>query len=480
MRFKDLELIAVGLVTFFIYVYADDWLPSLALLTLWISIKLVSTHDRLFALPMALTFQWSQVTLGVFYLGLTGRAVPAIDECDYRPMVLIGLGCCLALAAGIKLGFMVRKPPDPRVPRPEFAFDLPPLVIVYVASIFVEGSLISIAGYYPNFRQIIVTLDTARLGILFLIMRRLCGGKPQWGLLFLVVSIEVVLGITGFFAGFREPVVLAVLAVLEIFDRRKTQHWLALTVAIVGISVLGVVWIGIRSQYRREYIEVDQFSNSRNARVTRVGDLTSDFFRSDAADIWHTTDTLVDRMWTIYYPALAIARVPSVLPHTDGAIFGAALLHIVTPRIFFPNKAMLESDSDEVRKYSNVAVAGRETNTSIAFGYSAESYIDFGLPWMFLPVFGFGVFIGAMYALFRSIIWHRELFVAFGTVAFWLSVYLFERSWATMLGTAVGFMAYLGPPVILIDRLLLVRVAANKTREEHALLFDGPTVRDHV
>ena len=136
-----------------------------------------------------------------------------------------------------------------------------------------------------------------------------------------------------------------------------------------------------------------------------------------------------------------------MLPHTDGAIFGAALVHIVTPRIFFPNKGELMSDSDMVRKYSNMQVAGREHGTSIAFGYAAESYIDFGVPLMFAPVFAFGVFIGFMYVLFRQLIWHRELFVSFATVAFWLSVYLFERSWANTLGIAVGFMVYLGGPV---------------------------------
>ena len=481
MRFKDLELIAVSLIVFFLYAFADDWLPSAALLTLWLCVKLVSTGDRLYSLPMALTFQWSQVTIGVFYLGLTGRAVPAVDESDYRPMVMIGLGCCLALAAGIKLGLKARKRPDPRVPRPEYAFSFAPLVMVYIASIFIEGSLITIAPFYPTFRQIIVTLDTARLGILFLILRRLCGGpRPQWGLFGIVVSVEVVLGITGFFAGFREPVVLAVLAVLEIFDHRNTRHWMAVGVAIVGVSLLGLVWMGIRSDYRREYVEVDQFSGSRNARVTRVGDLTSNFLKNDPTNIWRTADALVDRMWTIYYPALAIARVPSVLPHTDGSIIGAALLHIVTPRVFFPDKPGLESDSEEVRKYANVRVAGREANTSIAFGYSAEAYIDFGLPLMFLPVLGFGFFIGAMYAVFRSIIWHRELFVAFGTVAFWLSTYLFERSWGTMLGTAVGFMGYLGPPVVLIDRFLMVRVSADKEREDAPVLFDAPIYRDRV
>src|SRR6185436_531561 len=116
-------------------------------------------------------------------------------------------------------------------------------------------------------------------------------------------------------------------------------------------------------------------------------------------------------------------------------------------------------------KYSNVRVAGRESGTTIAFGYAAEGYIDYGVPLMFLPVFAFGIFLGALYAFFRSIIWHREIFVAFGTVAFWLSAYLFERSWATMLGVTVGFMVYLGAPTVLLDRFLLVRFAGLQQRE---------------
>ena len=39
---------------------------------------------------------------------------------------------------------------------------------------------------------------------------------------------------------------------------------MAIAVAIVGVSVLGLVWMGIRSDYRKEYVEVDQFSNSRS------------------------------------------------------------------------------------------------------------------------------------------------------------------------------------------------------------------------
>ena len=471
MRLNDLEVVGMGLVALVIGLAAGDWLAGISVLTLMICVKLAWTDDGLFVLPLALAFHWMQGSLGVMYFGFTGRSLPAIDSSDYRPMVLIALGCCLALAAGIRLGLMFKKAPDPAIPRPGFAFSFGLLVSVYAVTVVLEGGLATLAPEYPSLRQILTTFEAARLGVLFLILRRLCSPPPRFGLLALVVTIEIVLGITGFFAGFREPIVLAVLAVLEIFERRNARHWMALVVASVAIMALGVLWMGIRRDYRKEYVAMDQFSASRSARVTRVEDLTTSFLQNDAEGIWTTTDILVDRMWTVYYPALALKRVPTVFPHTDGAILGAALAHIVTPRIFFPNKGELPSDSDEVRKYSGVHVAGREVNTSIAFGYSAEAFIDFGVPLMFVPVFAFGIFIGFCYTMFRSLVWHRELFVAFATVSFWCSLYLFERSWATMLGVTVGFMVYLGGPIVLLDRFLLIRFAAKQAGDDGALLF---------
>ena len=470
MRFSDVELVSYGVGAFLVGLFANDWIAGASILTLLVGMKLVSTGDRLFVLPLAFAFHWLQTSIGLMYLTFTGRAVPAVELSDYRPMVLVGLGCCLALAGGIRVGLLLRPVKDPSQARPGFAFGFGLLITLYVVTIVLQGSLAALAPDYPSLRQIIVTFDTARLGILFLILRRLCSPTPRWGLVVLVVSLEIVLGITGFFAGFREPVVLAVLAVLEIFDRRNKRHWLALGVGGLAAVMLGLLWMSIRVEYRKEYMEVDKFQTSRSARVERIGSLTSGFINSESTDLWRATDTLVDRMWTVYYPALALSRVPQVLPYTHGTIIWAALIHIVTPRVFFPNKAELPSDSDEVRKYSGVFVAGRESNTSIAFGYAPEAYIDFGIPLMFVPVFLFGAAVGLLYGLFRQLIWHRELFVAFATVTFWLTLYLFERSWATMLGVSLGFMVYLGAPVLVLDRFLMVKYTRLE-RESSDLVF---------
>jgi ABC-type enterobactin transport system permease subunit len=93
---------------------------------------------------------------------------------------------------------------------------------------------------------------------------------------------------------------------------------------------------------------------------------------------------------------------------------------------------------------------------------------------MFLPVLGFGIAIGALYSLFGRLIRHHDIHVAFATVAFWLSMYLFERSWGTMLGVTLGLMVYLGAPVVLLDRFLLRRSLRQQELLD-APLSDGRT-----
>src|SRR5712671_3320271 len=120
MRISDLDLVALGAAGLGAGVVTGDWLTGVSVMTLMICIRLVKTDDRLFVLPIAVSFHWMQGNLGLIYLGLTGREVLAIYDSDWRPMVMIALGCCLSLAAGIRLGLMVKKAPDPGIPRPGF------------------------------------------------------------------------------------------------------------------------------------------------------------------------------------------------------------------------------------------------------------------------------------------------------------------------------------------------------------------------
>src|SRR5476649_2951030 len=221
MRVTLFEGLGSTFALFFAWYITDDLLAALALAVLLVGWKLVAVGDRLYVLPLAYTFHWDQTSLGLFYGGITGRHLTAVDGSDYQPMVLIGLGCCLAIAIGIRIGASLIKPPDPNEDRPEFACSFRLLLIIYVVTVVLESGLTTAAADYPTIRQIIVTFDCARLGILFLLLRRLCHPQPRWLLILGVVTWEVVLGMTGFFAGFREPMVLAALATMEVFDRKN-------------------------------------------------------------------------------------------------------------------------------------------------------------------------------------------------------------------------------------------------------------------
>ena len=437
--------------------WMGDWLGGAAVLALAVALELLRPVAGSPVLFLALSFQWMQVTIGLFYHALTGRSLIAMTASDYRPMVLVGLGCVVTLAIGLRLGigFGRRRWPVQLVDTPVVGFG--PLLIAYGAAFVATGALQQLAWSYPLFTQAILAASFIRLGILYLLLRRVIMPVVQWPWLTAILAFEVVIGLTGYFASFREPLVLAGVAFAEVFNPRRVQHWALAGLVAMALGLTALFWMGVRGDVRQDFADVAMFSESRTLRLARIRQLYTEWRRSmdDGHEVLWDLDYLVDRLWVVYYPALALQRVPDVLPHTNGAIIGGALRHIAMPRALFPDKPELASDSEMVRRYAGVWVAGPESDTSIAFGYAAEAYVDFGLPGLFLPVLLWAIFLGIAYHTCLAAIRHREIAVPLVTVVFWLSVYLFERSFVKWMGLTGTLLIYLGGIAFLLDRWLL-------------------------
>jgi len=448
------SLMALTVASSVAWLLTADWIAAVALWVLWAGWHYLRTPEGPAVLALAFAFQWTQVTAGVFYDALTGNRLPAMDLSDYRPMVLIGLGCLVTLLLGLRVGMRLIASRDASLWREiKPAFGWRALILLYLISVVATGTLQELAWEVPALTQGILALSYMRFALLFLIFRRLSQPTVQWGLIALFGAFEIALGFTGYFAGFREPLMMAAVALTGAFDRRKVTHWVVLGVLGAVMLLTGVLWMGIRGEYRQDF-ESDVFAASREVRLARVAHLTAAWTERSPAEMLSDVESLIDRLWAVYYPALAVQRVPSVVPHEDGAILWGAVWHLLTPRLFFPDKPEVESDSEMVRKYAGVPVAGPETGTSIAFGYAAESYVDFGVPLMFVPVFLYGCLMGMAYVGLPRLIRDRELAVAAVTVILWLSLYLFERSWIRTLGSAGTLLIYLGGATLLIDRVL--------------------------
>lgn len=448
MKVIALLIVALGGLT-------GDWMVSLALGVLWLGYLLLNVTGGVPVLFAAYAFQWMQVCSGFLYSLITGRTLEAIYASDYRTMMYLGLVSILALAVGIRLGydFLAHRAAEHPIDRPVLSDGW--LWILYGGSLATTATVQALAWEFPMLTQPILALTFARLAILYLLLRRLVAPEFQFVPLAAVVALEIVLGLTSYFAGFREPLVLATLAVLEVFDRRRVSHWATATALVATASFMGLLWLGVRVEYRRDFADVEMFAESQDMRLARLQELTQGWWKQDSHEFWWNLDLLMDRLWTVYYPALAVARVPSALPHTDGALMSAALAHVFMPRVLFPDKPPLPSDSEMVRQYSGVWVAGADQNTSIAFGYVAESYVDFGIPLMFVPMVIWGVFVGVSYRALQVFIRHREVAVPVLTVVFWLSVYLFERSWAKTMGLTGTMLIYVGGVAFIVDQWLI-------------------------
>jgi hypothetical protein len=435
--------------------YIGDWVAAAAVVAIWAIWTFVYDDYGLPIINFALTFQWAQVTCGVWYHAFSGRPVRTMALSDFRPMVIIGIGCVFALTCGLSAGMaLVRRSQRGEVHLQPWGLPIGwvGLLAAYAAALGLQGAVSQFAYEFPEFTQAILTFRFIHLALLFLILRRLSRPRPQWHYIGVIMAFEIVLGVTGYFAGYREPIVMAMIALFEVFNPRRAQQWVALAAIGLVLGTLSLFWMSVRAEYRASF-DNETFASSQSARFDRMSQLSNTWL-TDKHDMWDDMDALIDRMWVVYYPALAVERVPAQLPHTDGTIIWGALQHVLSPRVFFPTKAELANDSEMVRKYSGLFVAGTEQNTSIAFGYAGESYIDFGLPWMFVPVFLYGMLAGLAYQLLSRGIHHEELRSGLLAVIFWLSLYLFERSWVKTIGLFGTLLVYLGGPALLFDYYL--------------------------
>jgi hypothetical protein len=435
------------------WLVSGDWLIGACVIVLGLGWTILQPDEGPPVIALAFSMQWVAVCVGLFYFAATDRPLDATIHSDYRTMVEIGLGCLLAMIVGLYVGRRLVGLAGPATGlRPAYALTFKTLLVLYAVGTLFVGAIQTAAWNYPGFEQPIIALSYLRFGLLYLVFRRLVANR-EWHFVAGLLGVEVVLGMSGYYAGFREPLIMAALAFLEFFDRRNARHWMTITALVAFMALLGVAWMGVRVEYRARFSTDEKFGDNRSARIDLIKASITDWAGQNRSEMFRNIDAFVDRMWTIYYPALAVGRVPSALPYENGKLMTESLQYVFMPRIFFPDKPDIKSDSEMVRKYSGVWVAGDDELTDIAFGYAAESYVDFGVPMMFVPMFIWFAFVGFAIAIILRVFRHRDIAVSVATVIGWLSLYLFERSWAKTIGLTGTLLIYASGLSFVLDRL---------------------------
>src|SRR5665213_1541997 len=156
------------------WIVFGDWLAGLSLAVLALCWVMLLPDEGPPVLALAATMQWVSVTIGFFYFLITGRSLDAIIRTDYRTMVLLGLGCVAAMVLGLFAGrYLIERMKPAEGLRPSHALSFKTLVLVYIIGTISIGFVQTIAWEFGGLAQSILALTYLRLGLVYLIFRRL-------------------------------------------------------------------------------------------------------------------------------------------------------------------------------------------------------------------------------------------------------------------------------------------------------------------
>ena len=230
----------------------------------------------------------------------------------------------------------------------------------------------------------------------------------------LFVGFEILLSFSGFWASFKDYILVAVGAFFTLNRKISAKAIFATFLTFAMTFFIMVVWSASKGKYRvfltggqrsQNVVQTDQLNN-----INVLWDIVSEDFSSEnfSESFERGRDALIYRISYVEYFALALKQVPTFLPHENGAMLQNAFEHVLKPRILFPDKKVIY-DSDITSKYTGITFAGRDEGVSFSLGSVAEAYIDFGAIYMFMPIFFFGLFFGLMYRILMlkgyNIVW---------------------------------------------------------------------------
>jgi hypothetical protein len=303
----------------------------------------------------------------------------------------------------------------------------PRLFAAYLVGLGLSVALAAAAIGMPSLRQPLIALATIKSIPVFLIAWHAIQGRRNYHWFGLVFGIELLLGFSGFFSGFKNVLflMLVVTAGATSGSGRLSLSKIAATTAV--LVVLVGFWQAVKTEYRQALNQGTGMQNVSMPLLDRYLFLIDQAEQVTPEEMALGFSAGIRRLGYIQYFAYSLRHVPRYIPHQDGDLWLGAIKHVFMPRFLFPDKPAIH-DSRRTMKFTGQIVADERRGTSISIGYMGESYIDFGVFGMYVPIFLLGVYYGLIYRYFSRIRGYELLGMATAVSLLLYSAHLIETS----------------------------------------------------
>ena len=310
--------------------------------------------------------------------------------------VVFSLCALLVLAVGIRVGqaLVVRHVSKPALRSRYSALDVHEmkwsrLLGCYIIALGAIPVLLAVSRAVPAIRGEVEAFTILKYVILYLVVSKVLLEGRRYGWLVIILGLEFIIGITGFFSAYKEPIIVLILAAIGTSSRPFAGRQIFLLVsAVVFVFYASVFWTGVKGEYRawlNDNTGLQLVNQPLGDRISKMLELAS----TKEIDLVDSFGRLLERITGIDYYAKTLARMDvGAVPELD--LWEGALKHVTMPRLIFPEKPVLD-DSAITKAVTGDTITG---DTSISIGYIVESHVDFGFPGMLVPIFGIGIMLG--------------------------------------------------------------------------------------
>ena len=383
-----------------IFFSAQPLLVTYSLALLFVLYKMFWRKGEPKVILISLAFFWLSITIKIFYADFTNQLYEDLSisfkivETTYVALIsllVFALGIYVTSRNAIKKVYVSY--------TDNLGYSVDKVIVFYIIMTVVATFLKGILFVFPAFSQLFNALLTIKLGLLFLLIHTIYTQKKRMIVLLVIIVVEVVLSLVSFFSSFKDILITVIIVFTFYPIKASVKQYLFYGALLFGFLYMTLVWQSIKGEYRfflNQGTRAQSIKVSSEDALNKIWELSAEAkpFNSSSDETYQT----IDRISYIEFLSQTMVRVPAEIPYENGALWLNNIMHILLPRILNPNKKAI-NDSEMVNKYSMTKVAGADEGSSWSLGFLAESYIDFGKYFMYIPVFLLGALMGWIYKL---------------------------------------------------------------------------------
>jgi hypothetical protein len=390
--YSPLTLAVVGaLVTAVLLASPNAELWAATVLMLPVAIWLLGGKQAYPVLVWLIGLNWLQIVGDVLEADLSGRTMSDGWLGQYRAQAIYFSLCAIAsMALGMRCGTRLGgsifgsgvHPGAASLAADKGSVSIHRIVAAYFISLALYQALAAFAFMVPMLTQPIIALGLVKFVCVYLVAAKVFASERGYHWLLLISLFELAIGVVGFFASYKEAVFVMLIALAASRTAMSMRKWIFAGVAVVIVVWMSLVWTAIKQEYRAQV-----FSNPLEQRAEWLAQR----FLVNTIDYGGAVIKLVQRIGYTEFYAQLLARVDIGSIPRNLNRYGAAVQHVLTPRVLFPDKPKLD-DSRLTTELLGIEIS---SDTSIGIGFVAEAHVDFGFPGLLLPLLLLGAMIGS-------------------------------------------------------------------------------------